>query len=142
MAGIAIGEDMGESFFRKNNSDVSQSRIPSLDDSSGDSTNQSNVDRDRGLIAAVLSYIPFLCLIPLLQMRDNEQARFHSKQGLLLFLVELLAVLFLIPGLSSLVWKTVIILAIGASIAGIIFGIQGKQYKLPLVGDIAEKMKL
>jgi uncharacterized membrane protein len=75
-------------------------------------------------------------------MRDNEQARFHSKQGLLLFLVELLAVLFLIPGLSNLVWKIVIVLALGASAAGIIFGIRGKKYKLPLIGDIAEKMKL
>ena len=77
-----------------------------------------------------------------LWMRDNEQARFHSRQGLILFLIELLAILLLIPGLSSLIWKTVLIVALGASVAGIIFGLQGKMYKLPFIGDIADKLKL
>ncbi|UCD94714.1 MAG: hypothetical protein JSU69_01290 [Candidatus Zixiibacteriota bacterium] len=133
---------MKDSFFKGDDNQPGQSQIPSLDDSPGDSGSTSGLDKDRGVIAAVLSYIPFLCLVPLLQMRDNEQTRFHSKQGLLLFLVELLAVLFLIPGLSNLVWKIVIVLALGASAAGIIFGIQGKKYKLPLIGDIADKMRL
>jgi len=133
---------MGESFFDREEKKTGHTEIPSLDDSAGQKPGDSTFDKDRALIASVLSYIPFLCLIPLLQMRDNEQARFHSRQGLILFLIELLAVLFLIPGLSSMIWKTVIILALGTSVAGIIFGIQGKKYKLPLIGDIAEKMKL
>ncbi|UCD16868.1 MAG: hypothetical protein JSV44_10480 [Candidatus Zixiibacteriota bacterium] len=133
---------MVDSFFKEDDSRIGQSEIPSLDDSTEERTGKADFDRDRGVIAAVLSYIPLLCLVPLLQMRDNEQARFHSKQGLILFLIELLALLFLIPGLSSLVWKMVIILALGASVAGIIFGLQGKRYKLPLIGDIAEKMRI
>jgi uncharacterized membrane protein len=133
---------MEDSFFKKDNEGADSSEIPDLKESQGSGFAGSGLDRDRGLIAAVLSYIPLLCLIPLLQMRDNEQARFHSKQGLLLFLIELLAVLLLIPGLSKMIWTIVIILALGASAAGIVFGIQGKQYKLPLIGDIAERMKL
>ena len=133
---------MENSFFKKDDRKSDRADIPSLDDSSGDSASASVSDKDRALIAAILSYIPFLCLIPLLQMRDNEQSRFHSKQGLLLFLIELLAILFLIPGISGMVWKTVIIVALGASVAGIIFGIQGKQYKLPIIGEIAQKIKL
>lgn len=133
---------MEDSFFKKDDDKTGRTEIPSLDDSPVSNADEAGFDKDRGLIAAILSYIPLLCLIPLLQMRDSEQARFHSKQGLLLFLIELLAVLFLIPGLSSMVWKTVIILALGASVAGIIFGVQGKRYKLPLIGDIAQKMRL
>lgn len=133
---------MEDSFFKSDEKRDAESAIPNLDEGNTGGKNAAGIDKDRGLIASVLSYIPFLCLIPLLQMRDNEQARFHSKQGLLLFLIELLAALFLIPGLSSMIWKTVIIIALGASVAGIIFGIQGKQYKLPFIGDIAEKIKL
>ncbi|MCX6827495.1 MAG: hypothetical protein NTV06_09590, partial [candidate division Zixibacteria bacterium] len=73
---------------------------------------------------------------------ENEQARFHSRQGLLLFLIEILAGLLLIPGLSGAIWKTVLILALGASAAGIIFGIQGKDYRLPFLSDLADKMKV
>jgi uncharacterized membrane protein len=133
---------MEESFFKKDESHKPNPEIPTLDDTSSGVDPAIGNEKDRGLIAAVLSYIPFLCLIPLLQMRDNEQARFHSRQGLLLFLIELLAVLFLIPGISNMVWKTVIIVALGASVAGIIFGIQGKKYNLPIIGDIAQKMKI
>ena len=133
---------MEESFFNREDKKTGHSEIPNLDDTAGQGAGNAGFDKDRAMIASVLSYIPVLCLIPLLQMRDNEQARFHSRQGLILFLIELLAVLFLIPGLSGMIWKTVIILALGTSVAGIIFGIQGKKYKLPLIGDIAEKMKL
>ena len=132
---------MTESFFKDDNQKPEGRTIPNLDDSAGGDSHNAAFDKDRSVIAAVLSYVPFLCLIPLLQMRDNEQARFHSKQGLLLFLIELLAVLFLIPGVSGLVWKMVLILALGASVAGIILGIQGKKYKLPVVGEIAERMR-
>nr|MBN2276308.1 hypothetical protein [candidate division Zixibacteria bacterium] len=134
---------MEDSFFGKDENQGGQTEIPRFEEAQDvrdDST--SSLDRDRGLIAAILSYIPFLCLIPLLQMRDNEQARFHSRQGLILFLIELMAVLFLIPGLSSMFWKTIIIAALGASVAGIILGIQGRKYKLPLIGDLAEKINL
>ncbi len=134
------------SFFKEENASSNgearqESDIPNLD-GSFKASGSGEFDRDRGMIAAILSYIPFLCLIPLLQMRDNEQARFHSRQGFIIFLVELLALFFLIPGLSGLFWKAIIIFALGASVAGIIFGIQGKQYRLPIIGDFADKLKL
>ena len=134
------------SFFKEENASPNgearkETDIPNLN-GSFEASGKAEFDRDRGMIAAILSYIPFLCLIPLLQMRDNEQARFHSRQGFVLFLVELLALFFLIPGLSGLFWKAIIIFALGASVAGIIFGIQGKQYRLPIIGDFAEKLKI
>jgi uncharacterized membrane protein len=134
---------MTESFFKKDESEIGQAAIPDLDESTNKGTLQEwSVDQDEGTIASILSYIPFLCLIPLLQMRNNEKARFHSRQGLILFLFEILAGILLIPGLSGFIWKAVLILALGASAAGIIFGIQGKDYKLPIIGDIADKIKI
>ena len=133
---------MTDRFFEDNDKKAGQTEIPSLDNADNSGAGNTTYDRDRGVIAALLAYIPFLCLIPLIQMRDNEQARFHSRQGFLLFLIELLAVLFLIPGISAMVWKAVLIVALGAAVAGIVFGIQGKKYRLPIIGDIAEKMKI
>ncbi len=131
---------MNDSFFKSENDDKERPNIPDLN--TAGEKNNGGTDKDRAVIASVLAYIPFLCLIPLIQMRDSEHARFHGRQGLVLFLVELLAVLFLIPGLSLLIWKTILVIALGASVAGIIFGLQGRMYRIPLVGEIAEKLKI
>ncbi len=133
---------MPDSFFKNSDSEIDQPIIPGLDETVEEKAKELESLKDQGVIASVLAYIPFLCLIPLLQMRENEQARFHSKQGMLLFLIEILAGIFLIPGLSGMIWRTILILALGASAAGIIFGLQGKSYKLPIIGDLAEKLKL
>lgn len=133
---------MAESFFKKEEEIVGQNSIPNIDDAATGPVIEKDLGRDQGVIASIIAYIPFLCLIPLLQMRENDRARFHSKQGLLLFLLEILSGIFLIPGLSAAIWKTVLILVLGAAAAGIIFGIQGKNYRLPIIGDLAEKIKL
>jgi uncharacterized membrane protein len=133
---------MADSFFKNGDSEIDGAEIPELDDAARQKQDDREFLKDQGTIASILAYIPLICLIPLLQMRESEEARFHSKQGLILFLIEILAGLFLIPGLSAMVWKTVLILALGAAAAGIIFGIQGKGYKLPIIGDIAEKLKI
>lgn len=97
---------------------------------------------DETRLAAIMSYIPFLCFFPLLKMRDNPQARFHARQGVMLFLIELVAILFLIDGISDLIFKTVLIIAAAASLAGIYFALKGENYRLPIVSDLAEKFKL
>ena len=93
-------------------------------------------------MAAIMAYIPLLCFVPLLSMKDNKEARFHARQGVLLFLIELVAVLFLIDAISDLVFKGILIGAVALSVAGIVFAIQGKNYRLPIIGDLADKAKL
>ncbi len=93
-------------------------------------------------MAAILSYIPLLCFIPLLNMKDNKEARFHARQGVILFLIELVAVLFLVEGISDFVFKGILIVAVALSVVGIYFALQGKSYKLPIISDLADKTKL
>lgn len=95
-------------------------------------------------LAAILSYIPFLCFIPLVNInwRENKEARFHARQGIILFLIELVAVVLLIDDLAKFVFKALLILAAALSIAGIYFALQGKRIKLPIIGDLADKAKL
>jgi len=97
---------------------------------------------DEGRLAAVMSYIPFLCFVPLLNMRHNPEAIFHARQGLMLFLIELVAVLFLVDFISTFVFTAILIVAVALSMVGIFFALQGRNYRLPIVGDLADKSKL
>jgi uncharacterized membrane protein len=97
---------------------------------------------DEGRSAAILAYIPFLCFVPLTTMRHNQFALHHGKQGLVLLMLEVLAVIFMIPKISGYFWALVIIFCVGSAIAGILFAVQGKETKLPYISDIAEKLKI
>ncbi len=138
---------MTDSFFKQEPEKEPSEAIPDLDDSSQKhSDNQSyredGFKTEEGRMAAILAYIPFLCFIPLLNMRESREAQFHARQGVLLFLIELLAVLFLIDGISDFVFKVVLVLAAALSIAGIIFALQGRNYRLPIIGDLADKSRM
>ena len=39
-------------------------------------------------ILAIISYIGILCLVPILMKEKDEFVKFHAKQGLVLFIVE------------------------------------------------------
>ena len=138
---------MTDSFFKPEPEEKPTGDIPDLNEQDNQNTGEKIKDDDsfkseEGRMAAILSYIPVLCFIPLLNMKDNKEARFHARQGVLLFLVELIAVIFLIDGISDFVFKAILIVAITLSVVGIIFSLQGKSYKLPVIGDLADKSKL
>jgi uncharacterized membrane protein len=97
---------------------------------------------DEGKAAAILAYLPFLCFVPLIKMRENRFAVAHGKQGLVLFFLELLAALLLVPAISSLVWKVVLILCLGAAMAGVSSVLQGGWFKIPVIGQLADRLKL
>jgi len=130
---------MTDSFFDNHEEKKPSGELPGLGESSGAGQ---GFKTDEGRLAAVMSYIPFLCFIPLLNMKHNEEARFHARQGVMLFLVEVLAVLFLFDRISQFVFTAILIVAVAFSMAGIYFALQGKNYRLPIVGDLADKSKL
>jgi len=97
---------------------------------------------EEGKAAAILGYVPFLCFIPLIKMRDNPFAHRHGKQGLLLFLVELLALFFTFDFISDLFWGIILIAAVVVAMVGILYSLQGKEFTVPVVGDLADKIKI
>jgi len=138
---------MTESFFHEQPDTKPDSSISPLDDSGGEDSAEEPQSGDRfktdeGRMAAIMSYIPFLCFLPLLNMKENKEAQFHARQGVMLFLIELLAVLFLIDGISKFVFQAILIVAAALSVAGVYFALQGKNYKLPVISDLVEKSKL
>lgn len=98
--------------------------------------------REEGKAAAILGYVPFMCFVPLIKMKDNPFAVKHGKQGLVLFVIEIIAVIFLLPKISDLFWGMVIVLCLASAVAGIYFAIQGKDWKIPFIGDLANKIRI
>ncbi|MEW5797025.1 MAG: hypothetical protein AB1772_11775 [Candidatus Zixiibacteriota bacterium] len=132
---------MPSSFF--NDSDQVESRPPETTPAPESSeTEDASFKSDEGRLAAVMAYIPFLCFVPLLHMRHNQEAVFHARQGVMLFLIELVAFLFLFDRIASFVFTAILIVAVALSMAGIYFALQGRNYRLPIVGDLADKSKL
>jgi len=138
---------MTESFFGDEPREKPSGKVPPLgeDNQEGSSAKGKTGEgfaTEEGRLAAMMSYIPFLCFIPLLNMRENKEARFHARQGVMLFLIELVAALFLVDKISSFVFTAVLLAAAAFSVAGIVFALQGKNYRLPIIGDLADKTNL
>lgn len=83
---------------------------------------------------AVLSYLGVLVIIPLIVKKDSKFTQFHVKQGLVLLVGWILSWLPFGPiiGLVAFVF----------SIIGIINVLSGETKPLPIVGELAEKIKL
>lgn len=97
---------------------------------------------DDNLIAAV-SYLWILSIIILLVKKDSDYVRFHARQGVVLFGISIVVGIIGIP-LWFLFWLVGLInLAIFiAVVIGFIKALGGERYKLPIVGDLAEKINL
>lgn len=92
-------------------------------------------DVTKNKLMAVLAYIGPLVIIPILLAKDSKFAKFHSNQGLVLFLLAIicgaLSKLKLIGWLFGLCGTVVVILAI----VGIVYALQGRAKELPVVGN-------
>ena len=99
-------------------------------------------EMEEGKSAAILAYIPFVCLIPFLKWKENRFAYDHARQGVALFLVELLALILLIPGLAMIFIKLTLAVAIILAGAGIAFAVTEREWKIPIIGDwLADKVE-
>jgi len=97
----------------------------------------------QGDVYAIFSYFGVLCLIPLLARKDNEFAQFHAKQGLILFIAEV--VTFFVQQVPVVGWFIGAILWvawIGLSIIGMINASQNKKEPLPFIGELSDKLNI
>lgn len=105
----------------------------------------SDISANKGI--SVLAYIGILVLIPMLAKKDSPFARFHSNQGLVLFILEIICgiVCAIFRGVTSFIGigfiggilTTVVNLCLLALvIMGIVYVAQGKAKELPVFGKI------
>lgn len=95
---------------------------------------------DDNLIAAI-SYLWILSIIILLVKKDSDFVRFHARQGVVLFGVSVVLSIIGIPlfFLLPVIWLLDLVILV-AVIVGFVQAFQGKRYKMPVVGDLAEKI--
>ncbi|MFA6098029.1 MAG: DUF4870 domain-containing protein [Patescibacteria group bacterium] len=92
------------------------------------------VNTDSNLMGA-LSYVWILSVVMLIIKKDDEFVKFHAKQGLILFIASFIGV---VPVIGWAIWLVVVVL----DIVGFIKALSGERYKMPVIGDIAGKIKL
>lgn len=95
-----------------------------------------------GKIWAVIGYLWILCFIPLINKRDNPFTLFHAKQGLVLFITSLISTGVTIIPLIGFIGVLGNIAVFILCITGIINSLKGECWKMPYIGEYAEKMEI
>lgn len=94
-----------------------------------------------GKFFAIISYVCFLCIITLILKKDNKFALYHAKQGLVLFVMEVVAfILSIIPFLGWLIGIFGYALFLLVSLWGIMQAALGVNSRIPIVTNISERV--
>ena len=92
-------------------------------------------------VMAALSYLWVLVLIPLLKPGKSEFVKFHSRQGFLLFLAEIvLMAVQIVPFLGMIIGFLGGIVAIVFSVMGLFAALSGKYWEVPYLNQYAKKL--
>jgi uncharacterized membrane protein len=109
-------------------------------------------DADQHRMVGVLSYLGFLCFLPLVMAKDSPYAKYHANQGFVLFLLEIAICIFLyivaliltmLPGFLGFLNAVFGLLYLGPlilTILGIVNAAAGKCVPLPVIGVIKIKI--
>ncbi len=94
-------------------------------------------------LIAALSYLWILFLIPMLLKKESAFASWHAKQGLVLFIFEIIvSVIGIVPILGWLVSFVGMIFAVIVSLLGIVKAVGGQGYEVPWIGQYAKEFKI
>ena len=93
------------------------------------------VSQDSKLFGA-LSYLWLLSVVMLILKKDDEFVRFHAKQGTVIFVASI--ILWFIPIIG---WLMQIAVLVGVVI-GFLKAYSGERFKMPVVGDLADKINI
>jgi len=100
-------------------------------------------DVEKNKVMAMLSYIGILVLVPLLAAKDSKFAKFHAKQGLVLLIAWIInGVIYVIPFIGWIVGTIIWIFLAIMAIMGIVYSLSGKYWKMPILGQFAEKFNI
>lgn len=122
--------------------------VSSLNNTADYSSQMDANDVEQNKVMAVLAYIGILVFIPIFAAPQSKFARFHSNQGLTLFIFEVAyglimtvlgatvgripvagGIVLAVCGLVGLVWLILMI-------CGIVNAVNGKAKELPVIGNL------
>lgn len=92
---------------------------------------------------AAIGYLSFLCFVPLALKKGNNFAKFHGKQALVLFILELAAgILKVVPALGDLIFTLSFVVFGILSLIGVVKVLMGERWEIPVIHDIADRITL
>lgn len=124
-------------------------KISELNDTPDTTSEFDENDIQSNKIMAVLAYIGILVLVPLFAAKDSKFARFHTNQGLVLLLAEIIwsvasgivvgvfnAISESIGDIVSMLTGVIDLLLVVLAIIGIVNAVKGRAKELPVIGKI------
>lgn len=99
--------------------------------------------QSKNMLMAILSYLGPLVIISYLTSKDDPFVKFHIKQGLAIFGLEV--IIWIFGSMMYSMWMIVNILNFATlilSIVGIVNVVQGKEKELPIVGKFAQSFSI
>jgi uncharacterized membrane protein len=104
---------------------------------------EKNVEKKQENAIAIFSYIGILFIIPLLVEKDDEFVKYHAKQGIVLFVAELITgAIMWIPVIGWIVGFVAWVIWLILGITGIMNVLGGKKKPLPIIGQFADRFKI
>ncbi len=100
-------------------------------------------------VITILDYIGFLWIIGLFVEKDNEDVKFHTNQGLILFIYNVIAGVLnvalswipLVGGIIGVCCWILSVLGFVLMILGIVNAAQGQRKPLPVIGSLLHVIK-
>ncbi len=93
-----------------------------------------------GKMYAVLAYLSIFCIVPLIVKKNNAFVLSHGRQGLVLFVGEVAALVVSIVFPWSL--RPFLFILFGFSFWGMVVAIRGQFVELPVIAQIAKKITI
>lgn len=91
-------------------------------------------------LRAALSYLGPLVFLPLFVYRNDKFVYFHARQGLVLWVISVVAVASLfLPGSGKFLFIVLMGIYAAAGVAGIITSLSGSAWDLPVIGTLARR---
>ncbi|SET59178.1 Uncharacterized membrane protein [Oceanobacillus limi] len=117
--------------------ETTEEKVEVSEDTSAEEVDSEDVKSNKGM--AILAYLGFLFIVPLLAAKESKFAMYHTNQGLVLFII---GVAVYIVGSIIPVLGWLLILPLGSllwlvwAVIGIINAANGKEKPLPLIGNL------
>lgn len=106
---------------------------------------QGDVQQNKAL--AIIGYLGILFLVPMLAAPKSQFAQFHARQGMILFIAEVILFVlvwiltFVTLGLGAILMPIAWIISIIWAILGIVNASKGEMKELPVIGKFAGQFK-
>lgn len=113
-------------------------------------TDKNDKSESNKMLAFIFSYISILVLIPLLAIKvkdKDDTIRFHIKQGLVLFITEIIGMIVagifsFLPIIGQIISNLLCLLFLIVSIVAIVKALQGEKWDIPIIRDYTHLIKL